>query len=306
MTSLGAMASVGLPAQSSSYSKFDFGNSSFDISALTLRGSFYPVSDSQNNLGSRNYTYFINFGANIATNMLPGAAATTCNTTYWGGPTPLGANWQPSPAFQYANPSINAGQYDTCHRLGGPVGPSTMTWSLYDNTNPSRGVAVMYTGGDVCPQSNPRASRSLKLWLLCYDDATNIPDEEVILETSDCAYEIFIKSAFGCPIQCPLPAGGSGTRQLCSGHGVCDFDASQGNSRCFCNPGYTGDDCSAPASASSGGLSAAGGVLIGVSIVLALTLGFLGYLWFFKIARLRLDPSAYSALRAGPEGTAVQ
>lgn len=31
-----------------------------------------------------------------------------------------------------------------------------------------------------------------------------------------------------------------------------------------------------------------------------------GYLWFFKIARLRLDPSAYSALRAGPEGTAIQ
>jgi len=25
------------------------------------------------------------------------------------------------------------------------------------------------------------------------------------------------------------------------------------------------------------------------------------YLWFFKIARLRLDPTAYSALRAGPE-----
>jgi hypothetical protein len=26
------------------------------------------------------------------------------------------------------------------------------------------------------------------------------------------------------------------------------------------------------------------------------------YLWFFKIARLRLDPAAYSALRGGPTG----
>ncbi len=66
--------------------------------------------------------------------------------------------------------------------------------------------------------------------------------------------------------------GPTGNRQLCAGHGVCDFDASKGTSRCFCNPGYTGDDCSQTAAPASKGLSAAGGVLIGVSVILALAL----------------------------------
>lgn len=29
------------------------------------------------------------------------------------------------------------------------------------------------------------------------------------------------------------------------------------------------------------------------------------YIWFFKISRLRLDPSAYSALKSGPDDTAT-
>jgi hypothetical protein len=89
-----------------------------------------------------------------------------------------------------------------------------------------------------------------------------------------------------------------GSRALCAHHGVCDFDGAAGKARCFCNPGWGGDDCSEIATAATG-LSAIGGVLIGVSIFLALSLGGLAYLWFFKIARLRLDMSAYSTLAAG-------
>jgi len=289
-----------MPAQSSSFTKFDFGNSSFDISPLSLRNGWYGVQDGQNNMGSRNYTYYLNFGANIDPANLPYLAALDCNVTVPGSGYLSPATFASVPAYQYANPSIRAPTGDKCHRLGSPVSGSTMSWGLYDSTNPSRGVWVQYNGGDRCPGTS--LYRSLRVWMLCYDDATNIPDDEVVLETSNCAYEIFIKSAFGCPVQCPLPAGdGGSSRQLCSGHGVCDFDASMGNSRCFCNPGFDGDDCSGVAAGPATGLSTAGGVLIGVSVFLALTLGFLAYLWFFKIARLRLDPTAYSALRAGPE-----
>ena len=42
-----------------------------------------------------------------------------------------------------------------------------------------------------------------------------------------------------------------------------------------------------------------GGVLLAVCIFLVGTLAFLGFLWY-RIRSLRLDPAAYSALRAGP------
>jgi len=39
---------------------------------------------------------------------------------------------------------------------------------------------LQYTGGDRCPLTN--LYRSLKVWLQCYNDATNIPDDEVSAE----------------------------------------------------------------------------------------------------------------------------
>lgn len=292
---------AGIGPSGNNLCRIDFGNSSFDLSPLSIP-SFYGVQDSRNNQGSLNYTYFFNVCANV--NYLNLAS---CNTTYpgTGGPIVPGT-WAASPAFQVANIPVVNEQLDRCHRLGGPISPSTVNYGLYDPTNPAKGLYIQYTGGDLCP-GFVNVSRSLKLWLLCYDDATNIPDTEVVLESSNppCQYEIFLKSAFGCPVSCPLPAASDGTRSLCSNHGVCDYDAVSRNSRCFCNPGYGENDCSEPVDPNAGkGLSMAGGVLIGVSVLLALTLGFLGYLWFFKISRLRLDTTAYKSLAAGPVAAA--
>lgn len=292
-----ALLGSGVAPSAGSLCRVDFGNSTFDLSPLSIP-SFYGVQDSRNNQGSLNYTYFFNLCANV--NYLNLAS---CNTTYpgTGGPIVPGT-WTPSPAFQLANIPVVNEQYDRCHRLGGPVSPSTVSYGLYDASNPSKGLYIQYTGGDICP-GTVNVSRSLKVWLLCYDDATNIPDSEVVLESENppCQYEIFLKSAFGCPIQCPLPAGTAGQRSLCSNHGVCDYDAELGSSRCFCNQGYGEGDCSVPVDENAGkGLGTAGAVLIGVSVLLALTLGFLGYLWFFKISRLRLVTTAYKTLAAGP------
>ncbi|RYG50156.1 hypothetical protein EON67_05795 [archaeon] len=133
---------------------------------------------------------------------------------------------------------------ECCHRLGGAMGAGNITWGLYgtclvapalrscahappplrtclltalppamrccarhaDNTNPSRGVYFQYTNGDMCPTGG--APRSLRVWLQCLNDASNIPDDEFILEstTTPCLYELFMKSAFGCPVQCPITA----------------------------------------------------------------------------------------------------
>jgi hypothetical protein len=202
-----------------------------------------------------------------------------------------------SPAFQLATkcPTFQPGQYDTCHRLGGTISDisNRPLYTLFDPTDPSRGVAITYTGGDACPNNK---ARSLKLWIECNPDVKNIPDSELVTETGACFYEIFIKSAFGCPSQCPVSGGG-----LCSNHGLCSFDSVIKKPRCFCNGGYSGSDCSATTSGTATtGLTNVGGVLIAVGIFIVITMAFLIFLWY-RIRSLRLDPAAYSALRAGPE-----
>lgn len=163
-------------------------------------------------------------------------------------------------------------------------------------------MSVTYTGGDLCPpKRGQQVARSLKLWLICDTDVVNVPDQEMVAETDNCGYEIFVRSAYGCPRECPMgPDPATGATALCSNHGLCDFDTAVQSSRCFCNDGYSGPDCGTRAGAAAGGLSAAGGVLIAVCIFLVVTLAFLTYLWF-RIRSLRLDPAAYSALRAGPD-----
>eukprot|EP01034_Spumella_vulgaris_P021474 gene21474-27509_t len=45
-------------------------------------------------------------------------------------------------------------------------------------------------------------------------------------------------SVYGCPLECPVS-----NRQLCGGQGHCAFDEDKVAARCFCNNGYTGNDC---------------------------------------------------------------
>jgi hypothetical protein len=177
-----------------------------------------------------------------------------------------------------------------------------LSWGLYDTTNPAKGVFLQYLGGDVCPGTGK--ARTLRIWLLCYNDANNIPDQEIILESDSCYYEIFVNSAYGCPAECPTVKDPStGNAFLCANHGVCDFDAAINKPRCFCNEGFTGDDCTVSTTL-PGGFSMVTGVLLFVSLLLVATLAFLGFLWF-KIKGLRLDPTAYSALRSGPEDDGI-
>jgi hypothetical protein len=202
-----------------------------------------------------------------------------------------------APAFQVANTNRfwNVPDADLCHMMGGPLATGanpTVSYMLVDTKNPSRGVGIKYSGGDSCGIGKP--SRSLTVWLQCDDDITNKPDTEPVFETGHCAYEIYVKTAYGCPTQCAI-----NNNKLCGGHGICEFDSALRNSKCFCNDGWTGSDCSSPAG-TSGGLSATANGLIVVCVFLTCTLGFLGFLWF-RIRTLRLDPQAYSALRSGPE-----
>lgn len=55
----------------------------------------------------------------------------------------------------------------------------------------------------------------------------------------------------------------------------CDYDPEIRNSRCFCNEGWTGGDCSQQSQPAPTGLSAIGAVLLTVSLLLVATLVFL-------------------------------
>ncbi len=198
-----------------------------------------------------------------------------------------GAKTGVAPAFQYWNDWTALG---SCYRLGSmAVAP---VWGLFDASspvpNPALGVTIAYQGGDMCP-ANIGKARSLKLWVECYDDAFNIPDSETVMESNACQYDIYFKSAFGCPTECPV-----NNYKLCGGNGVCDYDGTNAAPRCFCYDGFSGAGCD-PTPAPAPTSNAAAGVLIAVCLFLALTVGLLGFLWF-RIRSLRLDPDAYKYL----------
>ena len=269
----------------------------------------YSVQDNGNNgQFSRNFTYVFNICANTLTVPKQQQCGTTYDDPVWQKKNPKTGV---APAFQYWNDWTALG---SCYRLGSMDVPPV--WGLFDVSspvpNPSLGISIAYQGGDKCPASIGR-SRSLKLWVECYDDAFNIPDTEAVMESNACQYDIYFKSAFGCPTECPVtnyqlwcvcahvrarararPTPGLTRASRSGGHGVCDFDATNAAPRCFCYSGYSGAGCD-PTVAPTPASNAAAGVLIAVCIFLALTMGLLGFLWF-RIRSLRLDPDAYKFL----------
>ena len=58
-------------------------------------------------------------------------------------------------------------------------------------------------------------------------------------ETRSCEFFIIIKSRYGCPTQCSClpsdPTCNSPSSRVCSGHGICGYDATIAKAKCFCN-----------------------------------------------------------------------
>ena len=116
---------------------------------------------------------------------------------------------------------------------GGGTG-SRGRWNL------ASGFRVMYTNGDVC-QSPVNASlfvpRSITLDFECADSTGFAPSfYDIVEEDVFCGYHALIKTAVGCPLECPV-AGPS--RTVCANNGVCGYDKTGGYAKCFCNKGYS-------------------------------------------------------------------
>lgn len=252
----------------------------FDLSPLHTDSWYAVMSKYAGTDPSKNYTYYFNVCGN--TGDIPGSGPNkdgdACLVTSAHG----GELQGPAPAFRVSN------LYDECSRLGD--GNSAPTWSLMEPEDPSYGVVLTYTGGNLCKPdwSQPAVASSLRLMLACDTEAVSFPQEAALNVVQNCDYELHLRTAYGCPVECPIVNG-----HLCNQHGICGYDAQSSRVACYCNVGWTGADCSERAS--SGGVSAVVVVLIIVVILLAAVVAAVVYM-YLKLRRLVIDPDSYKDL----------
>ena len=79
----------------------------------------------------------------------------------------------------------------------------------------------------------------------CHANPLNM-HQDTIVETRSCQYFIVVRTRYGCPTQCScLPSDPSCTTpasRVCSGHGVCGYDATNVKAKCFCNEKWADGD----------------------------------------------------------------
>jgi len=200
----------------------------------------------------------------------------------------------PTAAYQ----SSHGHQTPGCYRLHD--GFSNPIYSFYDSTDPSLGVVITYTNGDYCPQY--LTNRKMRIQFVCDPRVNNYPDKEESVSEDGCVYTIKIPTALGCPVECPIV-----DQQLCSGNGTCAFDYSLNKPKCFCYYGKFGDDCTAnqdPDAKTDVKVNDSGYVagLVVVIMLLVITVGILGYL-FWKLQKLLKNPNtAISNLKGKKRG----
>ena len=121
---------------------------------------------------------------------------------------------------------------------------SNHKWSLIDETNPYRGIALEMEGGDVCKGSggtNPTATaaRSLKINFQCESDTEPLPRREEVTEDNFCEYSFTMQTIHGCPKECAKTNG-----KICNDIGKCAWDHDAEKVRCACTEesGWPSDD----------------------------------------------------------------
>ena len=88
-------------------------------------------------------------------------------------------------------------------------------------------------------------------------------------------------------------------RRLCGGHGFCGYDRTNSIPRCFCDDGFTGDDCTSSGSFTQEG-SAAVGLMVAL-LVLSLVLTGVILVMIKQVHGYRDDTSSYEQLHAAME-----
>lgn len=219
LVALAAYAAVTV-AQDCVFSK---GGLTYDLSEMV--GTTYHVTDDSGDDNAK-FDYFFQVCGRIdfavETPATAGTPGTACiKTPNDDSDTKIGA---PQSVFQLAK------DYLHCRRLGDW---QNSTWEPFEN--PADGFSLTMNGGNTCPNGRPR---SMKIIFECYDDAWNVPDEEMVIEDADCEYKLLLRTTYGCPVQC-----GTVNRHLCNGHGFCGYNPGAHTAQCLCDHTYGGAIC---------------------------------------------------------------
>jgi hypothetical protein len=161
-----------------------------------------------------------------------------------------------SPAYQLYNSPTDSGA--ACYRLGDTAeDPNNVEWGLIDSADPAKGVKLTYKNGNLCNDkpdderqcrttwnNKPYCHRQMELLFQCADDTENVFDTEKVVESSDCNYQLFLKTAYGCPLDCPVtPMIDGDGLHVCGGHGTCVYNRGKQKAECVCEEHYDGEGC---------------------------------------------------------------
>lgn len=90
-----------------------------------------------------------------------------------------------------------------------------IVYGLLDQSDPSKGISMIYPFGDKCGLGNSAVKRSITVDINCENTKSIIVSA---LEPSKCQYHMIMKSYYGCPTECPITENG-----LCNSHGHCAY-----------------------------------------------------------------------------------
>eukprot|EP00485_Elphidium_margaritaceum_P008002 CAMPEP_0202702010 /NCGR_PEP_ID=MMETSP1385-20130828/15051_1 /ASSEMBLY_ACC=CAM_ASM_000861 /TAXON_ID=933848 /ORGANISM="Elphidium margaritaceum" /LENGTH=702 /DNA_ID=CAMNT_0049359561 /DNA_START=75 /DNA_END=2183 /DNA_ORIENTATION=- len=112
-------------------------------------------------------------------------------------------------------------------------------YSLLDEEglDPTQGLSVRFKDGAWADIPCGR-NRELTLHLKCDDDASSVPNSYEVYEYDHCKYTITVSTIHACPVGCNTFA-----NSLCAGQGLCGYDYTTNQSRCFCYHGFLGSAC---------------------------------------------------------------
>lgn len=184
---------------------------------------------------------------------------------------------------------------DYCY-VAGTYSESSTLISLIDQGDPTLGLKITYLG-NYCSGGD---QRKFMIELQCADKMSPIPTHA--LEYAHCEYTITVPSVYGCPMECPVS-----NRHLCGGNGHCAYDTDKSSARCFCNKGYSGDDCASGSSSSGDDLNyspALLGLIITLFVIIALLVGSIMFM-FKQIKAYKEDMANYQVLKGGDEDSTV-
>jgi len=174
-----------------------------------------------------------------------------------------------------------------CFALGLVKDP---VWTYVSGDNAAVGVQLTYGAGVPCRDA-PGKDRKFTIEFSCVHELTALPPVSTVHEDQFCEYKVTIESIWGCPTECHS-ADHSG---VCGGHGICAVDTGTKRSRCFCNSGKGGSDCTQDVdreTASSGKVTA---ILVTFVILLLMALFGLAVVLYVRIKKLNSDDNPYGA-----------